>query len=484
MADTVRLPLRLTPDPARLVARPFIPGSTNFAGSPSRLDRILKRLLDAPVESRRSLLEETETRHAGAVDDLKAVWLQHFAIAQEASTLLGDVVDPDLQLFLGASLTQLYAYEGAAVTNPSIVPLGDPESGRQRFVLSTRAIGEGHISSIGFLTGSVGAEGDVELDPRSPNVSNGVRTAPIYSREAFRDKLAELGFLTPPAERILGDLGENFDTAALEAALRSTADTDTSGADLDDAIKRVHWLAASNYRLDFSVSEPISEHLISPAAPAESHGLEDARFVRFVDEDGSVRYYGTYTAYDGVWILPQLIETLDFHSFRMATLTGPAVHHKGMALFPRRVGGDLLALSRHDHESTFLLRGDSFRRWTSAELIFGPEREWEIIQTGNCGSPLETEWGWLVITHGVGPMRRYVLGAVLLDIDEPTKVLGRLPEPWLEPAEDEQHGYVPNVVYSCGSMIHEGLLVTPYGYSDVGIGFAITTVESLIADMI
>ena len=484
MPDTVRMPLRLTPDPTRLVARPFIPGSTNFAGSHSRLDRILKRILEVPVTTRRAILAETEERHADAFEDLPDTWDRHFGIARESSNLLDEAVDDDLRLFVGASLTQMYAYQAAAITNPSMVPVGAPDSGRQNFVLSTRAIGEGHISSIGFLSGSVGPRGDLVLDDASRHVSNGVRAAPDYSREAFRDKLAELGFLTPSAETILGQVGDSFGTIELEAALRAAVDNDAIGADLDDATKRVHWLAASNYRLDFDPSRPISEHLISPAAPAESHGLEDARFVRFVDDDGSERYYATYTAYDGARILPQLIETADFHSFRMATLTGPAVHHKGMALFPRRVDGELLALSRHDHESTFLLRGESFRRWTSAELIFGPEMEWEVIQTGNCGSPIETEWGWLVITHGVGQMRRYVLGAVLLDIDEPTKVVGRLGEPWLEPAEDERNGYVPNVVYSCGSMIHDGVLVTPYGYSDVGIGFAVTTVDSLVAEMV
>ena len=484
MADTIRSPLRLTADPKRLVARPFIPGSTNFAGSPGRLEGILRRIMEVPRETRRGILGELETRHSDAFDDLAGIWLQHFAAAQESSDLLNRLNDADLRLFVGACLTQMYAYEAAAVTNPSMVPIGSPDSRRQRFVLSTRAVGEGHISSIGFLTGSVGPDADLVFDPRSTHVSNGVRAAPVYSRDAFRDKLSELGFLTPSAEKILDQLGDTFETTDLDAALRAAVDSDVIGADLDDATKRVHWLAASNYRLDFDASHPISEHLISPAAPAESHGLEDARFVRFVDDDGSERYYATYTAYDGVRILPQLIETQDFHSFRMATLTGPAVHHKGMALFPRRVDGELLALSRHDHESTFLLRGESFRRWTSAEHIFGPETDWEVIQTGNCGSPLETEWGWLVITHGVGPMRRYVLGAVLLDIDEPTKVLGRLPTPWLEPAEDERHGYVPNVVYSCGSMIHDGILITPYGYSDVGIGFAITTVESLLADMV
>lgn len=484
MADTTRLSLKVTPESGRLVARPFIPGSTNFAGDPSRLDAILKRILDMPGDERRHVIDEMEADHANATLDLSDTWLKNFAIARDASFHLSDVEDRDLQLVIGAYLTQMYAYEAAAITNPSMVPIGAPTAGRQDFVLSTRSVGEGHISSIGFLTGWVGPGGRLELHARTPHVSNGTRRAPTYSREAFREKLAELGFLTGPAEKILEHVGDTFETADLDASLRDVAETDIVGAELDDAIKRVHWLAASNYQLDFDPGVSVSEHLISPAAPAESHGLEDARFVRFVDDDDSVRYYGTYTAYDGVHILPQLIETSDFHSFRMATMTGPAVHHKGMALFPRRVNGELVALSRHDHESTFLLRGDSFRRWTSAELIFGPESDWELIQTGNCGSPLETEWGWLVITHGVGAMRSYVLGAVLLDLDEPTKVIGRLAEPWLEPSEEERHGYVPNVVYSCGSMIHDEMLITPYGYSDVGIGFAITSVESLLADMV
>jgi predicted GH43/DUF377 family glycosyl hydrolase len=211
--------------------------------------------------------------------------------------------------------------------------------------------------------------------------------------------------------------------------------------------------------------------------------MEDARFVRFTDDDGSISYYATYTAFDGVAILPQLIETPDFHSFRMATMTGPAVHHKGMALFPRRINGDFVALSRHDHERSFVLRSDSLRRWSNAEFVYGPQHEWETIQTGNCGSPIETDDGWLVITHGVGAMRRYTLGALLLDLKEPTKVLGRLRRPMLEPADSERYGYVPDVVYSCGSLVHNGNLVVPYGYSDTGIGFAVTAVDDLLDAM-
>ena len=205
----------------------------------------------------------------------------------------------------------------------------------------------------------------------------------------------------------------------------------------------VHWLSASSYEVSFDSDLPVSEHLISPAAPAESHGMEDARFVRFSDDDGEVTYYATYTAYDGMRILPQMIKTKDFHHFRMTTMSGPTAYHKGLALFPRKIRGDFAAVSRHDQETTFVMRSDNIRHWGNAEAVLIPEQGWEAIQTGNCGSPLETGAGWLLITHGVGPMRRYVLGAVLLDLDEPTKVLGRLKSPLLEPLEEESFGYVP-----------------------------------------
>lgn len=484
MAKTIRADVRIVPDVTRLVARPFIPGSTNFAGTAARLDAIAKRVIETPPSVRKAELDRLRRDQIDSIENVEATWTQNFEVARNASQQLAETRDDDLRLILGAYFTQLFAHEAVAITNPSIVPIGEPESGRQRFAMSTRSIGEGHLSSIGFITGSVDGHGNVTLDERSRHVSTGDRRSPTYSRDAFRDKLSELGFLNESAGRILDRLPEDFDTERLESVIRTAAETDILGTEFDDAVKRMHWLAASNYQLAFRDDQPISEHLIVPAAPAESRGLEDARFVRFVDEDGSVVYYATYTAYDGFRILSQLIETPDFHRFRMATMSGPAGQHKGMALFPRRVGGELMALSRHDNESTYLLRGDHMRRWSNAELILRPERDWEAVQTGNCGSPLETEAGWLMITHGVGPMRRYVLGAVLLDLDEPSKVLGRLPSPWLEPEDDERFGYVPNVVYSCGSMIHAGNLITPFGYSDVGIKFAVTSLDSLLSDMV
>lgn len=479
----VYLTPQLLGDPSRLVARPFLPGGANFVDTTDRLDQLVGRVTDIPDEVAASVLADLKVRHRGAFADLEDSWRQHFAAAAQRSEVAAAIELEDRQLLVGAYLTQPYAYEAAALTNPSIVPFGEVENGRQPFVMSARAIGEGHISSITFVTGSVGPSGDVEVDRRHPHAASGRRTTPRYSKPAFVEKLLELGFMTRTARNILDSLPPMFDTHQLELALGAVRDRDLDRAEAEVAAKRIHWLADSNYDLAFGPNTEISSHLIAPAAPAESRGMEDARFVRFIDDDGSITYYATYTAFDGISILPQLIQTSDFYSFRIATMSGPAVHHKGMALFPRRIGGDLVALSRHDHERLFLLRSDNVRSWTNAEVVLGPEHEWEAVQTGNCGSPIETDAGWLVITHGVGPMRRYCLGAVLLDIEEPTKVLGRLRQPLLEPREEQRFGYVPDVVYSCGSLVHDGQLVIPYGFADVGIGFAVTRIDELIAAM-
>jgi predicted GH43/DUF377 family glycosyl hydrolase len=369
------------------------------------------------------------------------------------------------------------------LTNPSIVPYGAGEGDTQPFVMSARAIGEGHISSVAFFTGVAGVGGSIDFDPRSPFADNGERREPVYQRSSFTLKLAELDFANEVSERILAALPDEFTPANLYDALPTAEDTDLDPVLVSDTVRMVHWLSASSYEVTFDPDLPISEHLISPAAPAESHGMEDARFVRFVEDDGEVTYYATYTAYDGMRILPQMIKTKDFHHFRMTTMSGPTAYHKGLALFPRRIRGEFAAVSRHDQETTFVMRSDNIGHWGNAEAVLVPEQGWEAIQTGNCGSPLETEAGWLLITHGVGPMRRYVLGAVLLDLDEPTKVLGRLTSPLLEPTEDESIGYVPDVVYSCGSMIHRGQLILPYGFADYGIKVATVPVDRVLAEM-
>jgi predicted GH43/DUF377 family glycosyl hydrolase len=248
-----------------------------------------------------------------------------------------------------------------------------------------------------------------------------------------------------------------------------------------ETLDRIHWLATSNYQITFSPDSPISERVIFPASPTESHGMEDARFVRFVEDDGSVRYYATYTAYDGQQILPQLIETTDFVEFRILTLNGARAHNKGMALFPRRLRGRFAMLSRHDNESIHFLTSDDIHFWNHGDPLQAPSHAWELIQIGNCGSPIETEAGWLVLTHGVGPMRRYTIGAMLLDRDDPRRIIGRLDEPLLEPEREERNGYVPNVVYTCGAIVHNGRLILPYGFSDTGVGIATASLDELLS---
>lgn len=430
-----------------------------------------------------SALEELRTRAAGRYLDIETRWLEHFSAAAAIREGLDDC-DETTRLLIGASLTQGYAAEAAALTNPSMVPVGPTSNGVQRFIISARAIGEGHISSIAFLTGEVAESGAVTLDERDPYFDNGRRSAAVYQRISFTRKLIELGVDEAIAGAILSDLGDQFTAPELDGALARAFARDIDPVAVTDTVRIMHWVASSNYRLHFDPSTPVSRRLISPAAPAESRGMEDARFVRFTEDDGSATNYATYTAFDGERILSQLIQTDDFVDFRISSMTGPTAYHKGLALFPRRVGGDYLALSRHDHESIYLMRSDTPRHWSNAEIVLRPEFDWEPVQVGNCGSPLETDHGWLVITHGVGPMRRYVLGAVLLDRDEPSKVTARLPEPLLEPPPGRELGYVPDVVYSCGSMIHGGRLIVPYGFADHGIAVAVGLVDEVIAAMV
>jgi predicted GH43/DUF377 family glycosyl hydrolase len=239
-------------------------------------------------------------------------------------------------------------------------------------------------------------------------------------------------------------------------------------------------LARANYEVECDPASDISERVIFPYSPAETNGIEDARFVRFVDDDGRPTYCATFTAFDGSVVLPQFVETDDFVRFRVSTLNGPAVANKGMALFPRKIGGSYAMLSRQDGENIFYMESDLLHFWHARRLIIKPTEAWEFVQVGNCGSPIEIEAGWLVLTHGVGPMRKYSIGAVLLDRDDPARVIGRLREPLLSPTENERAGYVPNVVYSCGAVIHAGRLVIPYSMSDFVTSFATVDLGELL----
>jgi len=387
------------------------------------------------------------------------------------------------RLLLGSYFTNEYSLESSALFNPSIVPAPDQENldeGELRFILSLRATGEGHISSITFRSGIIAADGGIRLDDVTPFVHE-PRPLPaaLYDRKTFRRKLEELGIEYEDAMASTSDLPESFRMDDLLALVRRTR----SGGEAPSvrrAAERALLLAQANYTVRFRDGLNISEKILFPYAHSESNGIEDARFVRFREPDGSWIYYAPYTAYDGSVVLPQMVQTRDFQEFAICTLNGPAVRNKGLALFPRRIGGHYAMLGRQDGENIHLMFSDHLHFWHESEIIVRPSMPWEFVQLGNCGSPLETEAGWLVITHGVGPMRKYCIGAVLLDLDDPARVIGRLREPLLHPAPDEREGYVPNVLYSCGSLIHGRNLIMPYAISDTSTRFAVMPLGCLL----
>ena len=296
-------------------------------------------------------------------------------------------------------------------------------------------------------------------------------------------KLNELGADHYLTARVLDQLPRLFSSDELTEA--TAVLDDLPRAVSYETVKLIHWLAASNYVVEFDAETSIEERILWPEGPFESRGMEDARFVHFAEDDGTSTYYATYTAFDGTNILPQLIETNDFRKFEITTMNGRSVQNKGMALFPRQVGGQYMALSRPDRENIHLITSNDPRFWPSPSTpLRRPTLPWELMQLGNCGSPLETSEGWLVLTHGVGPMRTYRLGLLLLDLEDPTRVIAELPEPILEANEEERDGYVPNVVYSCGGMVDHDRLLVPYGFSDHGTGFARFSVPEMLAAML
>ncbi|MGF1666946.1 MAG: glycoside hydrolase family 130 protein, partial [Acidimicrobiia bacterium] len=450
-----RLPLRVRPDLQRLITKPYIPADHRPLEERTRLQHMLDRILSmAPEDAERTLASVIE-RYAHRHDDFEGVLSRGF------SAVAHSIVDPaglshDVRRLIGAYFMHEYSLEAAALTNPSIVAAPDQSgvaSGDVRVIVSLRAVGEGHISSIEFRTGTVTAVGDVRLDAPA-NPLTGSRRSPLFDRALFMAKLGEMGADADLIHDTLAHLDAQFTMANLEAALVELERREGPTHSVQHVIQVTHWLASSNYELSFPPHSDLSQRVLFPNGPSESRGMEDARLLRFTEPDGRVVYYATYTAFDGFTVLPQLIETSDFLGFRIATLNGLAARNKGIALFPRRIGGQFAALARSDGENNFLMMSDNVRFWHEAARIQVPTRPWELMQIGNSGSPIETDAGWLVLTHGVGPMREYALGALLLDIDDPCKVIGHLKEPLLVPNDEERDGYVPNVVYSCGSVVH------------------------------
>jgi predicted GH43/DUF377 family glycosyl hydrolase len=482
---------RLLHDPRRVIAKPYLPGEEIAPGGPPRAALLMQRVLAIPeAEVTRMLarvLRDFRERHR----DFEQLLERHFALVAHHAP--DATLSRERRLLIGAYFTNEYSVEGAALFNPSIVPAPAPEgvpapdqagpgAGERRFVMSLRAVGEGHISSIEFRTGAIDAASTVRFDPLGTTLVTGDRTPPAgYDKPQFRAKLVELDAANELSGAVLDPLPDPFTAADLEQSLVALERDGPPHAISYETAKIMRVLAASSYVTTFPADSAVSERVIFPAGPHETRGMEDARFVRFTDEDGRATYYATYTAFDGYEIVPQLIQTDDFRCFRIATLNGPAAQNKGMALFPRRVGGRYVMLSRRDRENLHLATSDDVEHWSEVSELHRPSRPWELAQIGNCGSPIETAAGWLVVTHGVGPLRRYVLGALLLDLEDPRRVIGQLREPLLEPDADERDGYVPNVVYSCGGMANGDDLVLPYGLSDGAVGIANISIPALLA---
>lgn len=487
-ADTGAVPLvvetgiDLQPDHRRVIARLFVPGREDMGAGDSRATPVLERILQVEPDDVEATMGDIDQRFAQRHRDLHQIFRSH-AAAVTSRVDSAIEISSSRQLLIGASFTHEYAIEGASVCNPSAVLHPQQDSDDARFIMSVRGIGEGHRSSIGFRTGSVTAAGVVTLDTPGPFAQIASSTPALHHRSVFHARLAELGDDHENAAFVLDPLAPHFDSTQLDARLVELASEIATRRETGTTIRNLRNLVASSYQVEFPAETELSERVLWPQAPAESHGMEDARFVRFCDDDGHITYYGTYTAYDGRNIAQHLVTTTDFAAFTVSPMAGPAAVGKGLALFPRRVGGRFAALSRSDRETNAVAFSDDLHCWPEAEMIQAPTRPWEILQLGNCGSPIETQWGWLMLTHGVGPMRTYSLGALLLDLDDPRTVLAGTESPILAPALDRRDGYVPNVIYSCGGFAHGDTLVLPYAIGDQSISIATLSLKRLVSTM-
>lgn len=478
----VRTGIHLKADPSRVFARLFIPGQEDFGVTQSRATAVLDRVLELDEAEVEAALNDVLLRFSNRHDDIH-YWLDLHAHRVtnrlDAPVRLSD----NRWRLIGAYFTHEFSVEGAALTNPSAVrhpDQSDVEPGWCRFAMSARCIGEGHRSSIGFRTGVVNDLGDVIMDSVARDIDVGLHSEGHLRHVAFRGLLESMGDLGENAHQVLHQLGDVFQPSDLEEQLnRLVHDRDTY-RNADVTAHHFRQIADRSYSVSFSADSHLSERVIWPRAQAEWRGMEDARFVEFDDPEMGHIYFATYTAFDGVDVAQQLLSTRDFLTFEITPVSGTAARGKGLAIFPRKVGGRFAALSRADRESNSIAFSDHLEYWNESIPIQLPRRSWEVIQLGNCGSPIETSAGWLVMTHAVGPMRTYCISALLLDRNDPERVIGSLGSPLLVPSELEQDGYVPNVVYSCGSMRFENTLLIPFGIADQSIGVATAELDQVL----
>jgi predicted GH43/DUF377 family glycosyl hydrolase len=448
----------------------------------------MSRIMSLPEDQVGLLLEQISA-------EFSQRHLQIDKLFQERFDQVRELMPPDAnpsgqrRLLIGSYFLAEYSLESAALFNPSIVPHPDQTNlpaGALRFIVSLRATGEGHISSVTFRTGIIHPDRRIEvLTPTGFLIEPRQVPNPLYEKPMFERKLFELGLNTDFTRRVMNKLGESFALEELRTSLQAEQFRLPDGMAQEDqtAAQGIWMLARSNYEVQFEPEQELSERVLFPATPSQRNGIEDARFVCFQNDDGTHVYYATFTAYDGRVVVPELVETSYFLRFRFISLNGPAAQNKGMAVFPRKINGLYAMLSRQDNENIYLMFSDNVHFWNERKLLLKPTFPWELVQLGNCGSPIETDAGWLVLSHGVGPMRKYCIGAFLLDRDDPSKVIGRLREPLLKPNENEREGYVPNVVYTCGALLHNGQLIIPYGLADHATGFATVPLDEVLAAM-
>lgn len=470
------------PDPSRIIARYFYMNDERSAG-------IIRMVLAMPEKEVNIAMSQLLRGYSRRHRNISRIFEKHFAKLAPVFEKI-EVNEKDLsqaqKALIGSYFTMEYSIESAAFFNPSIVENPDQSELRpdeKRVILSFRATGEGHISSVVFRSGVLDKNNDLILEPVGKMLAEAdVIKRHVYDKKTFYEKLVALHDHRNviPADFIFDKLGDNFTYGELMKNLEIARKDPALTEDHKNIMNQMMWLASSHYEITFSIDSAISERVIFPISATEQKGIEDARFVKFTDDNGEVTYYATYTAFDGTAILPKLISTTDFYDFKILPINGEVAQNKGMALFPRKINGKYAMLCRIDGVNIYIAYSDSINLWQEAKVIQRPKYPWELVQIGNAGSPIETADGWLVITHAVGSMREYTLGASLYDLGNPEKEIGRLSSPLMVPNETEREGYVPNVIYSCGSIIHNHDLIIPYAMSDHLSSYATVDLRELL----
>jgi predicted GH43/DUF377 family glycosyl hydrolase len=468
---------KFTSDPSRVINKFFYPTNEQ------RSKNIISRVLDLSEDQITNLLEEVLYNFAHRHRNLKEVFKRNY---KNVEMFIVDKthLSEARKLLIGSYFTHEFAIEAAGFFNPSIVAHPDQKKikkGEMRFILSFRATGEGHVSSIEFRSGILDKYNNMITEPAHHQCETPeIIMKASYEKNFFLQKLKQFEMENDITKNIFNKLPSKFTFEELQNSLEAVKRINHLTRPRRDIINLIYFLARSNHNRYFRPDSHISERVLFPVSKEALKGMEDARFVRFCDENEEPFYYATYTAYNGFEILPMMFGTKDFVSFNFCPLIGDAVKDKGMALFPRKVNGKFYMISRIDGENMYLMKSDIIDFWNKATQFQTPKQTWEFFQIGNCGSPLETSEGWLLLTHGVGPMRSYCIGAELLDLNNPSKIIAQLPEPILMPLATEREGYVPNVVYSCGGLIHSNELVLPYAMSDSSCGIATINMDELM----